>query len=105
MPKNNIASLGKSTSVICVEEVFDDSYHQPSSDGKLLQIYTLFIAFSKHIHAHTLIDLDHPIAFCKNENENENEHKSELKMIIIIVKATQSVLFTGVRLIIMMAVR
>ena len=101
MPKNNIASLGKSTSVICVEEVFDDSYHQPSSDGKLLQIYTLFIAFSKHIHAHTLIDLDHPIAFCKNENE----HESELKMIIIIVKATQSVLFTGVRLIIMMAVR
>lgn len=42
MPKNTIAALGKSTSVICVEEVFDDGY-QPSGDGKLLHIYTHFI--------------------------------------------------------------
>lgn len=49
MPKTNIASLGKSASVICVEEVFDDGY-QPSSDGELLQIYTLFYYFHKATH-------------------------------------------------------
>lgn len=30
------AAVGKATSVICVEEVFDDGY-QPSNDGELLQ--------------------------------------------------------------------
>lgn len=80
MPKNNIASLGKSASVICVEEVFDDSYHQPSSDGELLQIHTLFYCL---IRSHIIIDSDNPIAFLKYENGQE-------KMSVIIAKATLS---------------
>jgi hypothetical protein len=55
MPKNIVTSLGKSASaVISVEEVFDDGY-QPSSDGKLLQIYIVFIVVIKLHHVKKFI--------------------------------------------------